>query len=97
MVTLNVGTKELMSIDLADRIQGISDISPYVVQACIKSEDELTTPQAYSNVANKVLMRVDVLIDTTVGLWSEGTYKLYLKITIAPEVVILGPVEFGLS
>lgn len=98
MVTLNAGTKEIFSVDIADRIQGITDLDLYTVESKIITEDEATIKQNWAAVFDKVLMRVDTLIDTTTGGgWAEGTYKLYIRITINPEIVILGPIEFGLS
>lgn len=93
--TLNVGTVEIVSIDVTDRLGGVSTLDSYNVEYKIVSEDEETVTQDWTTVEGTTEMRVDVLIDST-G-WAEGTYKLYIRINIVPEVPVLGPFEFGLS
>lgn len=95
--SLNVGTKELYAIELTDKLGSIIDITPYNVDYKIVSEDEATTVVDWTPVNSKSGMVVYPLIDTTVGIWLEGTYKLYIRPIIPPEAPILGPIEFGLS
>lgn len=95
--TLNVGTKELFAVELTDKLGTITDLAPYTVDYKVVSEDESTTIVNWTLVNSKNMMVVYPLIDTTVGSWQEGTYKLYIRATIPPEVPVLGPIEFGLS
>ena len=95
--TLNVGTKELYAVELTDKLGNISDLAPYNVDFKIVSEDEVDTIVNWTPVNSKILMVVYPLIDTTVGVWGERTYKMYIRPTIPPEAPILGPILFGLS
>ncbi len=96
MVTLNVGTKEIVSVLLEDRLNSIATLDPYVVQYRIRNEQEVDQVP-WATVLDTTDMRVDILIDTTVGTWAEGVYKLDIRPQIAPEAPILGPILFGLS
>lgn len=97
ILTLNIGTVELLAIDIADKLGTITDLTSYNVDYKIVNEKEDVTLVNWTAVNSKDGMRVFPLIDTTVGDWVEGTYKLYVRPTIAPEAPILGPMEFGLS
>lgn len=96
--TLNVGTKEIVSLDITDRLGGITSLATYNVEYKIVTEDEATIKVNWTTVLNTSGMRADILVDTTTGGgWAEGTYKLYIRINIIPEIPVLGPFEFGLS
>ena len=95
METLNVGTKEIVSLDITDRLGGITSLATYNVEYKIITEDEATIKQNWTTVLNTSAMRADILIDST-G-WAEGTYKLFVRINIIPEVPVFGPFVFGLS
>jgi hypothetical protein len=97
ILTLNKGTIELLPVDITDKLGTITDLASYDVDYRIISEDETDTIIDWTPVNSKSLMRVFPLIDTTIGNWPEGTYKLYVRPTIPPEAPILGPMEFGLS
>lgn len=93
MDTLNVGTKEIVSVYLTDRLGTITDIAS--AEFKIMTEDETDTVVDWATVENIAGLRVDCLVDTT-G-WTEGTYKLYVRPSIPPENPIVGPWEFGVS
>jgi hypothetical protein len=95
MDTLNVGTKEIVSLDVTDRLQTLTSLNGVNVEQKIVTEDEQTIKQDWATVSQTVGMRVDCLIDTT--SWDEGTYKLYIRVNVPPELPVLGPFEFGLS
>jgi hypothetical protein len=97
ILTLNKGTIELLPVDITDKLGTITDLASYDVDYRVTDESEITDIIAWTPVNSKDLMRVFPLIDTTVGVWPEGTYKLYVRPTIPPEAPILGPMEFGLS
>jgi hypothetical protein len=95
METLNAGTKELFSVQLDDRLGTLTTLDGINVESKVMTEDEETIKQDWATVIQTVDMRVDALIDTT-G-WNDGTYKLYLRINVPPELPIIGPFEFGVS
>lgn len=95
METLNKGTKELFSVQLQDLLGAVTTLDGINVEQKIVSEDEITTVQDWATVSQTVDMRVDCLLDTT--SWDEGTYKLYIRVNIPPELPIIGPFEFGVS
>ena len=97
IITLNEGTVELLAVDIADKLGTITDLTPYAVSYKVVDESEANIIVNWTAVNSKVGMRVFPLIDTTVGTWPEGIYKLYVRPTIPPEAPILGPMEFGLS
>lgn len=97
IITLNVGTVELLVVDLTDKIGTITDLTAYAVSYKVMDESEDNVIVNWTVVNSKSGMRVFPLIDTTVGTWPEGTYKLYVRPTIPPETPILGPMEFSLS
>jgi hypothetical protein len=98
MDTLNLGTKEIISFDVADRLNTISDISTYTVEYKVTDEEEVELI-AWTPVENVDLMRVDILLDTTNGtIFKDGMIlKIYIRPLINPEAPILGPFEYGLS
>lgn len=85
---LNAGTVELYSFELDDRLNNITDISSDTAQFKVTDENEVVVVN-WAPVEDIVGMRVDVLLDTT--SWVEGTYKIYIKVSIPPETPILGP------
>lgn len=93
MEDLNAGTKELVSVNVEDRFNTITDLSVYPVDFRVEKEDE-TDQVAWTSVTNVVLMRVDCLLNTT-G-WAKGHYELYIRPTIGSEQPILGPFDFNL-
>lgn len=96
MDTYNLGTIELLVVDLTDRIGTVTDLAAYDVDYKITDESEAVVKVDWTPVNSKTGMRVFPLLDTSAG-WDEGTYKLYIRPTISPEMPILGPLEFGLS
>lgn len=98
MVTINLGSIEIVSVLVTDRLANITDFVSATHK--IVTEDEQTTMVDWANVENIAGLRIDCLIDTTTTspqAWAEGIYKLYVKPDVAPEYPILGPYEFGVS
>lgn len=96
MDTLNIGTKEIVSVYLTDRL-GTIDVIPSADFKIVR-EDESGDPLVdWAAVENITDLRVDCLIDTTGQNWTEGTFKLYVRANIPPEAAIVGPFEFGVS
>lgn len=96
MDDLNVGTKEVLSVNVDDRLDTINDLTPYAVYYRVLNEDD-SVKLAWTIATDVVVMRVDCLVDTTTGGgWAAGTYKLYIRPTIGAEQPILGPFEFNL-
>ena len=95
MDDLNVGTKELISVNVEDRLGTITDLSSHAVSFRV-AKDDGTDQVAWQAVSGITLMRVDCLIDTTIGPWPTGHYELYIRPTIGSEQPILGPFDFDL-
>lgn len=102
MDTLNLGTKEIVSVYLTDKLGNITTVD--TADFKVLSEDEVDTVMDWTVVTNIVGLRLDCLIDTTTGAgvgglepWPEGTYKLYARPSVPPEAPIVGPFEFGVS
>ena len=93
MDDLNAGTKEIVSVNVEDRLGTLSDLSAYAVNFRVANEDG-SDRIAWTAATNVVLMRVDCLLDTTVGPWPTGHYELYIRPTIGSERPILGPFDF---
>lgn len=96
METLNKGTAEIFSVQMQDLFGEISSLEGHTVSQRIISEDEVDVAQDWSPVDQIVGMRVDCLINTD-NTWDEGVYKLFVRISISPELVIKGPFLFGVS
>lgn len=102
MQTINVGSKEIVSCLLTDKLENVTTIPSADYK--VVSEDEVDTVVDWAVATNIDGMRVDCLLDTSTGSgiggtdpWVEGTYKLYVRCDIPPEAPIVGPFEFGVS
>ena len=96
MLRLNKGTVEYLPVQVSDRLAGISSLDGYTIQFRVTDRDEVVV-QDWTNCNNDG-MTVMALIDTTGSDFDDGgTYKLYIKIAINPEVPVLGPIEFEVS
>lgn len=96
MLRLNKGTVEYLPVQVSDRLGGISSLDGYTIQFRVTDRDEVVV-QDWTNCNNDG-MTVMALIDTTGSDFADGgTYKLYIKITINPEIPVLGPIEFEVS
>lgn len=97
MEDLNVGTKEIVSVNVTDRLSTITDLSIYTVSYKVENDDG-TDKVTWTSVADVVGMRVDILLDTTTGSggWPAGHYELFIRPTIGSEQPILGPFDFNL-
>jgi hypothetical protein len=92
MDDLNVGTKEIVSVDLTDRLGTITNLGIYVVNYRVSNEDG-TDKLAWTPATAVNGMRVDCLVDTT--SWSLAHYELYVRPTIGVEMPIIGPFDFN--
>lgn len=88
---LNVGTKEIISVNVTDRLATITDLSLYAADFKITKHDG-TLVSDWSAVSGLVGMRVDCLVNT--AGWDTGRYKLFVRFTIGSEQPILGPFDF---
>lgn len=89
---LNAGTKEVYSFVVGDRLGDITDLSSYTAQYKVMDENDQNIIVDWTDASDIDEMRVDILLDTTNPTpWPDGTYKIYLKVTVTPEVPILGP------
>lgn len=96
MLKLNLDSVEFLPVLVSDRLGGITTLDGYEIQFRVTDINE-TEIVAWTDCNNDV-MTVLPLIDTTLdGFDNGGTYKLYTKITIGPEIPILGPFSFEVS
>lgn len=94
MEGLNVGTKEIISIYVTDRLGEITDLGAYSADFKITQHDG-TLVSDWAPVSAIESMRLDCLLDTTA--LSAGRYKLYARPLIGSEQPILGPFDFDLD
>lgn len=95
MEGLNLGSKEIISVNVTDRLATITDLSPYTGEFKVTKHDD-TTVTDWAAVNALVGMRVDCLVDTSTG-YSKGRHKLYTRISIGAERPILGPFDFDVN
>lgn len=96
MLKLNKNSIEFLPVLVSDRLGGISTLDGYVKHYRVTDINE--TQVVAWTTCNNDGMTVLPLIDTTVvGFADGGTYKLYIRIAINPEVPILGPFSFEVS
>lgn len=96
MVSLTLGTKEYVVVDVKDRLGAIDTLTGIPITFTIKNNDRTVT--LMSNVVAVVNgMRISCLVDTTGVQWEVAEYKLYITIPMAPENIILGPLEFEVN
>ena len=90
------GTKENIRVPITDRNAAVSDLSGSGPTFTVKNSagaDKVTDVAASASG-----MLITVPLDTTVGgVWAEDEYRLFVKYTIAAEVVTKGPFYFILS
>lgn len=81
---------------ISDKLGGISTLDGYGIQFQIADENEVQVVN-WTNCDNDG-MTVLPLIDAT-GAWAVdgGKFLLFIKITINPEIPVLGPIEFEVS
>jgi hypothetical protein len=96
LLQVNKNSVEFLPVLVSDKLGGISTLDGYMIQFRITDVEE-NQLVAWTSCNNDV-MTVLPLIDATAS-WAQdsGTYKLYIKITITPEIPILGPIEFEVS
>lgn len=92
-VTLTQGTIEYLIVEVTDELHTLADLTGTAPKFTVLD----TNGVIKVNEANgtPVGMKVYCLVDTTAGgLWTGGNYRLYLRLTTAPEVPRLGPFAF---
>lgn len=93
-VTLPQGTKEYVVVDVEDALASIVDLAGTTPQFKVLNPDPDDTDKlAWAAVTNVSLMKLYCLLDTSVGPWDGGTYRLFVRFTTAPELPVLGPFE----
>ena len=94
VVDIPKGSIEYVPIKVDDRLGSVTSLNALVVEQKIVSEDEATTVQDWTACDTDVML-VKPLIDTSVVGYVKGSmYRIYLKVSIAPEYPIMGP--FGI-
>lgn len=96
MLHVNRGSVEYLPVLVSDKLGGISTLDGYAIQFRVTDSNEEEVV-AWTN-CNSEEMTVLPLIDASQS-WAEdgGNYLLFVKITINPEIPILGPIEFEVS
>lgn len=87
------GTKEAIFIDIVDRAAAVTDLSGSGPTFDVMDSADVFKVTAGSATASG--LRITVLLDTTVGgVWAEGEYRLFVKFTVATQVIRKGPFFF---
>jgi hypothetical protein len=80
-----------MLVELRDSLRQIEDLSTVGLQFRSKKPDASFTPWANGESDG---MLAKCLIDTSVGSWPGGKYRLYMKFDSAPEHPVVGPIVY---
>lgn len=96
-ITLTQGTKEYINVDVVDALGGIATLDGTTPKFDIIGPSPSSTSKYTQQAALNTVMKLKCLVDTSAGhpngLWTTGTYKLYVNFTTAPELPRLGPFE----
>ena len=95
MLTFPKGTKEYIRVPVKDATAQLSDLSATGLRYDIKrdSDDVKVVDNVLgTNQGMTALCLLDTV--TTPTTWTPGSYKLYIRFTLAPEVPMIGPLEF---
>lgn len=92
METIVIGSKEQLMVTLVDRKEAITDLAPLTPLYDVQDKDDAFLMQNQAVVTDGLTCYC--LIDTTVGTWASGIYRLFIKFTAAPEVPVHGPFPF---
>jgi hypothetical protein len=94
-IVLPQGTKEYIVVDVDDELDAVNNLAPTTPQFKVLNPDPDDGDKlAWAAVTNIDLMKLYCLVDTSVGPWAAGTYRLFVRFTSAPELPVLGPCEF---
>ena len=95
-VELPQGTKEHLVVDVDDELNNLPTLDGTTPQFRVLMPDPDDADKvAWTSTGLTVqVMKLFCLIDTSVGPWDGGTYRLYVRFTTAPELPVLGPFEF---
>lgn len=96
MLQVNRGSVEYLPVRVSDKLGGISTLDGYSLAFRITDMEEAEV-QTWSSCNNDGMTVLPLIDATQSALADGGTYKLYIKITINPEIPILGPIEFEVS
>jgi hypothetical protein len=92
-VTLPVGTKEYLMLDVDDLLDVLTTLNGTTPTFDVK--DQAGAFKYTAQAATNVGMRLYCLVDTALGgAWAAGNYRLYVNFTTAPELPRLGPFTF---
>lgn len=87
------GTKENVHVDIDDTTDTVTDLSSSGPTFDVIDSADVFKVTASSATASG--MRITVLLDTTAGgVWAEGEYRLFVKFTVASQVIRKGPFYF---
>lgn len=90
------GTKEYLIVDVTDALQNLGSLSGASPQYTVYDPDGTAVLTNQAAVASGMSARC--MIDTTTGgPWPGGEYELYLRLTAAPEIPLIGPLRFEIT
>lgn len=96
MEKLAKGTKEILLVNVVDRLKAITTLNGLTMKFDVY--DRQGNIKMNQVTATNAGMIAQCLVDTTTGGgWAAGKYVLYLDITTGPEKPRLGPFEFELA
>jgi hypothetical protein len=94
-VRLTAGTKEIVPVDVTDSTGVTTDLSAATPLYTVLNDAEVAKYTDASTTASG--MRIKPMIDTSSthagGAWAVGHYRLFVKFTVATEIVKLGPID----
>lgn len=92
METIVAGTIESLLVTIADRKEVLTDLGPLSPVFSVYDKEDTAMQAAVPCTTD--LMDCYCLIDTTVGTWDSGIYRIFITFTSAPETPIKGPFPF---
>lgn len=93
---MNKNSVEYLPVQVSDRLGSITTLDGSAVQFRITDVEE-NEIQAWTSCTNNGMTAMPLIDATQAGLTDGGTFKLYIKFSVAPEAPILGPFQFEVS
>ncbi len=96
MIKLPKGTKEIITVDVTDKLGNITTLNGASGKFDVRrrgSDTWLIQDQANTNTG----MEAHCLIDTAPSQWKVTTYELFVHFDALPEVPRVGPVVFEIA
>ena len=95
-ITLQQGTKEYILVDVEDLLGNLTTLTGTNPRFTVLDAADVAkyTDQAATNVNMKAYCLIDTMNG---GAWAGGTYRLWLKFDVSPEVPYIGPYEFDIE